>query len=450
MKNRKIDFLSPELNQFYYTSNAALIRYIEKTNEIIEARKFFGRGSKELEYNNVEDSIGEFTLDLINKGQINPAQEQELRDILKARFSYQSIGGWLGLYKNVEYLDTLGSPSSAMTQIEDLVVPLMLSGSFNTLKNLPKALANKSDISVKDLGIEDIMEEFRDASTLAKAIKTTFKATGFTAMDRIGKETTVNAAIDKLRQKAKNPTPLFKRDLGYIFKEKTDQVIEDLKSGKKTEDVKFLAFNELLDVQPVDLMEMPQGYLENPNGRIMYMLKTFTLKRWDLYRNKIFKKIASNDFGERKEGIANLSKFLMALLFVGIGVDELKDFAFNRTTSLKDRVIDNIAKMFGLSKFTLYKARQEGLGAAFGKTIAPPFKIIDSLIKDISKAGDGKGLASVESVPLVGKLYSNWFGYGAKRTEAKRKKMFKKPSIRSKPKTVFDKPLTRIASEFLK
>jgi hypothetical protein len=356
----------------------------------------------------------------------------------------------MGLYKNLEYLDTLGSVSSALTQNEDLSIPLALHGPLNTLKNFPKVLSGKSDITMKDLGMEDIAEEFRDPSTVAKAIKQVFKATGFTAMDRIGKELTVNASIDKFRNKAKKPTPTFLRDMGYIFKDKASQVIEDLKSGKVTDDVKFLAFNELLDVQPVDLIEMPQSYLENPRGRLLYMLKTFTVKRLDLYRNKINMKLRSNDFSERKEGLGNLIKLMATVVLVGGGADELKDLVFNRTTSLSDRLVDNIAKLFGLSKFTVYKMRDEGLGAGISKTIAPPFKIIDSLIKDISKAGDGKGLASVESVPLVGKLYSNWFGYGAKRTVEKRKKIFKKPSLKSKPVTAWDKPISQNVRELLK
>jgi hypothetical protein len=38
------------------------------------------------------------------------------------------------------------------------------------------------------------------------------------------------------------------------------------------------------------------------------------------------------------------------------------------------------------------------------RQILPPFKFIDSLSKDVVSAGDGKGLYTTQSVPIVGKL----------------------------------------------
>ena len=72
-----------------------------------------------------------------------------------------------------------------------------------------------------------------------------------------------------------------KRDI-YIYnitKEKQQEVIQQLKDGKSTEDVDFLMFSTLLDYQPVTLSNMPVKYLEMPNGRVLYTLKTFTIKQ---------------------------------------------------------------------------------------------------------------------------------------------------------------------------
>ena len=61
----------------------------------------------------------------------------------------------------------------------------------------------------------------------------------------------------------------------------------------------------------------------------------------------------------------------------------------------------------------------EGIGTGLGQQIVPPFQFIDSLGKDIINAGDKKGLETVKSIPLVGKLYYENFGKGAKRREKK-------------------------------
>lgn len=422
MKDRVIDYVSPKLNRFYANSNAALVSYLQRTNEAIEARRFFGRGSKELEFNNLDDTIGAYTLDLLAKKKISPEQEKELSDILKARFNYMSTTGVLGIYKNLAYLDTLGSVSSALTQIEDMAIPLYLTGPVTAGKVLGKALAGKSEIKMADLGLDNIAEEFRDRGKLSKVMKSVFDATGFTMMDRLGKEATVNAAITKHRQQAKNPTPKYAQQLQDIFGEETEQVIQDLRNGTVSENVKLLAFNEILDIQPVALSEMPEMYLTSPNGRLFYMLKSFQVKRFDLYRNQIFKKIGSSDKSEKIEGIKNLIKLAMVISLMGATADEIKDLVFNRKTTLTDRTVDNLLKMAGFSKFTIYKARQEGLWSATTRTILPPFKFADALYKDIVTAGDDKGLETVASIPVGGKLYYWWFGKGVKKAEKERKK----------------------------
>ena len=54
MKARRIDIVDAKLNQFYGDSVSSLIRYIDQTNEAIEARRFFGKGAGEV--NNIEDT----------------------------------------------------------------------------------------------------------------------------------------------------------------------------------------------------------------------------------------------------------------------------------------------------------------------------------------------------------------------------------------------------------
>jgi len=204
-----------------------------------------------------------------------------------------------------------------------------------------------------------------------------------------------------------------------VFGEDTAEVVADLKSGDITENVKLLAFNELADMQPILLSEMPEQYLKGGNGRIFYMLKTFTLKQFDIYRNEIFQKIANPS--TRSEGLRNLIKLLFFFVLMNATADELKDLLLNRKTSLKDRTVDNILRAVGFSKYLTWKAREEGVGSAMARQILPPFKFIDSVSKDIS-SGIEKGSETIQSVPIGGKLYYWWFGKGSTKKTSKASK----------------------------
>ncbi len=427
MKDREIEFVTPEINQFYENSDQALMHYIQSVNEAIAAREYFGKGAKELEYNNVNDSIGAFTLDLLEKGEIQPDQEQELRDILRARFNYVGTSGTIGLFKNLTYMDTLGSPISALTQLEDLGL-IAYRAAFQMPGSFLRAVFNNSKITMQDLGIDTIAEELREGTRSATALRRLFKITGLAKFDRIGKETLVNAVIDKYRKQARNPSKEFTARLEAAFGKKGyQQVIDDLKAGRTTGDVQFLAFNELLEVQPVALSEVPQKYLENPNGRVFYTLKTFMIKRLDYYRNEIIHKGQEDGAAAKIVAVKRFLHLYGLLVAAGAGVDFVKDLLLGRETEIEDRVIDNFLKAFGLSKFYVYTARREGLASATARLLfMPPTKVFDAIYKDVfaidfeeegrdmiaGNVWNGEPLEIPASIPVGGKLYYWWWGKG--------------------------------------
>ena len=59
--------------------------------------------------------------------------------------------------------------------------------------------------------------------------------------------------------------------------------------------MRYVVFSDLIDAQPVVQSAMPQAYLNNPNARIMWQLKTFALKQLDLVRQRAFKRIKQGD-----------------------------------------------------------------------------------------------------------------------------------------------------------
>lgn len=451
MKARRIEFVDAAMNQFFYDSDAALIQYINQVNNAIEARKFFGKqaaisegndfgvSSKQLD---VDNSVGAYTTELLLKGKIQPSQEKELADIIHARFAPAKMGPFWSTYRDVSYLDTMGSVISAVTQLGDLGISLYRSNPVTLGKNIGKSFVNKSDIKMADLGVDKIAEEFSDPRKLQKLVNRTFKMTGMEKMDRLGKETYVNSVIDDMRRRAKNPNADLMRRLLRVFESRAevDAVIEDLKSGAISDDIKYLAFNELLDLQPIAKSEMPEKYHSSGNGRILYMLKSFQLKQLDVFRKEIALNLADKSAAGRAKGVTNLMYLAAAVMAANAGADVIKNIMLNRPTYLSDVVADNLFRLALISKYTVYSARQEGAGTAAIKTIAPPAKLITSVYKDFinynpDKTGinkfqgnlwKGKPLETTASIPVVGKIYYWWLGGGVEKTEHTRKRMARK------------------------
>ena len=415
LKARTISEITKDIDRFYNDSNSALLRYINDVTDAIEVRRLFGKTAKKYEGLDINNTIGAYVLDLVKQEKISPAQERELKRILQARFNEVGTSGIVGVYKNLSYIDTMGSPASAITQIGDPAWTLHKYGPIATTRGFAKTIAKKSTMTKQDIGIGQIAAEFSDKSTTAKAVDAVFKAVGLTKIDTIFKETAMNAAFETAVKQARSPKKSgeLKAKLKEIFEKDADRVLNELKEGRVTEDTKLYIFNELADIQPITLSEMPVKYLTGGNGRIFYMLKSYTLKAFDVYRNEVFNLI--KDPKTRVQGIKNLVSLTGYLIMMNTGADVLKDILLGRPITLEDHVIDNIYRIAGASRFTIDKAKMEGLGTAAAKQILPPFKALDAITKDLMTMGDEKGFEVTQSIPLFGKLYYWWFGKGAEK-----------------------------------
>lgn len=423
VKERKISQVTPELNKFYQESPQALLNYVYRLNDFIEARRFFGKSAKgtEMSEKTLEESIGAFTLDLLQEGEISGAQAKELSEILKARFSQKGPTGLVAAARNITYIETMGSVTSAITQIGDIAFSLYKNGFYRTGKAFSESLSGQALMTKEDIGIERIAEEFSEKSKTAAVLEKVFKLTGLDFMDRLGKETQINAALDKYSELAANPTPAFNEQMETIFGKEASETIEDLKAKNPTDNVKFLLFSELADVQPIALSEMPEQYLKSGNGRLLYMLKTYTIKQIDVFRNEIFLKMKSNP----KEALGNLARLSTLLMLANATADLIKDLILNRPIEPEDYVIDNILRLFGLSKYSLYKFRgsvSEGVSSfivpPFGRFISNGAKDVDNMLKGEFEPEKAE---IIQSIPFLGKIYYWWFGGGSEKGKKKKK-----------------------------
>tara|TARA_Y100001973_G_scaffold33540_1_gene50486 strand:- start:2118 stop:3740 length:1623 start_codon:yes stop_codon:yes gene_type:complete len=330
---------------------------------------------------------------------------------------------------------TMGKITSAVTQLGDTAWAFHSAGFTPTIKAILQTAIRKNILTKEDLGIERISAEFSDIRGTGRALNVVFKAVGLDAMDRLGKETFIQAEYDKMRKQARIITTgkssfvldeqkkrnFYVKLLQTFESEKVaDQVIVDLAEGKMTEDIKFLMFCRLCDVQPVTQSQVPVKYLDSPIGRIGYQLKTFTLKQFDNYRRESTIRMSNalslidegrkqKEEGERtnnktkiedgkrliREGKKEyVSAFESILRLLGIffmtdmSAAVIKDFLMGREVSLEDYAVDGIFRLFGFSRYIIYQGRRQGFFDALSQQFIP-FQLFKSLAgkgeKDLKK-----------------------------------------------------------------
>ena len=420
-ETRSVDYVTPEANRFYDDSMQTLIRYISGLRHGIEARKLFGKSEKSTDKN-----IGSYVLQLIDEGVIDPKQEKELRQILKAVVEPTGTRGVVGWAKNASYIYLMGSPISAITQIQDLAFSLAFNGYYRTGRSLVRSLTGNQLLKKEDLGIEHILEEYSSNSRASRAVRATFKAVGLTAFDNVGKEVYIDAAYSRLQAANKKGGKAWDEQVQNIFGVEADQFKQDLANNVMSENVKYMLFSELSDVQPISLAEMPRGYLRGGNGRIFYMVKTYTIKQIDIYRRSVYSEIVSGDPKRMITGTRNLIHLTTALMLLGMGSDALKDLILGRKIDVNYLMTDNLLKLAGFSKYQIYKSRHAGLLNTFWQTLFVPSvgAPFDDLAKDIRDIGINgkkkfKDAELFQRIPFVGKFYYWWWGGGHTKEEKK-------------------------------
>jgi len=415
----------------------------------------------------MEYTIDSFLLKAMEEYGLSKDSEARMRTLLQAYFNKSKSSPFVAHAKSIGYITSMGSVFSAVTQIADVGLSVwragdrglfrIPTGGYRTIKALTSAMiynfGGKKDnnfIARDDYGVDSIAEEIKPEigkNKILNALQWVFKKVQLERMDKIGKDTTVNATISKFRTLAKNPTKKEYSDFIYRLQqsfnsEEISQILTDLKENNNSEIIMLLSYTELLKVQPIGRSEVPVGYLNMPNGRIAYQLKTFMLKRFDVWRDEVA--YINKQYAEAKEAgdtiamINNRKKYMVrlvglitTLVMAEAGTDELKDIIAGRETDISDRLLGNLLKMVGLSKFTFWKAKREGIDNAIIGLALPPITSTanDIFVKDIYtstekyvKGGmpalrkhiEKTGLRTYTHIPLLGKhLYwwnEDWWG----------------------------------------
>lgn len=431
-KGRSIETITDEINKFYETSDQALLAYIGIANEAVAISTLFGKGHALDGSQDIQDSVGSFIGEMIKAKEITSREAKILKDILEARFNQGRMGSIFAAARDLSYIDTMGSPLNAITQFGDVTTSLYNSGVLNTLSTVGSAITDKTAISLSDIGFDDMVaQEFDNGNMTSEWVNKVFKATGLQKMDRVGKLTLVNSAIKDFAQRAKKGDPALVKQLDLMFGNEAGQAMQDLKDGVMSDNIKFLAFNTLLDMQPVALSEMPEYYLRSGNLKILYMLKSFTLKQLDIYRREVATNLSiarkTNDKKLAAKAMGNFVRLAGFWISMGATADFMKDLlrsalGGDETEEPESYLVDNALKAFGFSKYQLDQVTstgpfKESVDDVVLNMIAPPRKFIQNVQRDYAKQKkDGLTLdnsRSIRSIPVGGELYYFWFGGGS-------------------------------------
>lgn len=352
---------------------------------------------------NVEDSIGALVNTLAANGDIYAKDEKLIREMLVARFNTSRVCEPIKMVKDLTYITTLNDITNAITQFGDLAFSVYKYGFSDTFKGLKKTF----DISMEDLGINDLAYEFASPSKISKWLKKQFQITGLNAIDGLGKNTIIQASLLKAQKLAKSNNADFEAKLKRIYGEGAEAAKKDLAEGKITDDTIIFAFHELADIQPISEDQVAELY-QTGGGfmKLFYTLKTYGIKALDIARQDVTYNIQQGIMNKNKKqvinGLKNLVRLQMLLWLFGVPIDALKDLISNRDINIFETMIDNLIPTFIINRFFFKDAGKSGLGSAIVNFFTP------SVAPVIERVLSGKKSA-IAHIPLIGKPLYNWF-----------------------------------------
>jgi diguanylate cyclase (GGDEF)-like protein len=428
VRERRIEQITFDQADHYIDPFAAAMRYIDGATYAAERSRFLGRNHTG---DNLMDTVGGIVQGEVDAGRLNKDAQEELTHLLHTRFTADmlTMSKNVRMAKQLMYLASLGQFRSALNQITDVAATAASHGLSSAIEGIKAAAGITSSerrILMEEVGQHSHGEEFKDVGKIAQLTDKALRATGFSRIDRFGKEARINAAWDAFTRAAKNPQSAefsrLKAEWTPVLGDRLDATMQDFRDGRRTDLTKYMLAVDLLKVQPLTLSNMPEKYLSMRNGRILYAMKTFTLNQLDFIRRDMIRKLATS--GQRKEGLKTLAMFAVLTTLIGAGKDLVNDLIRGKTVNadqIPDRSVEALISSFGLSRYSTNDAWTRGPAKAAMNFIVPPTAWIDATWNDVKSFGDGSGIRSLKYVPFAGEPLYYWFGKGAELNEKEAK-----------------------------
>lgn len=442
-KARTVETISPEMLKYYDDPVLGLSDHFNKMTIKIQDRKFFG--GKDLDRSRaiidgesagpIDDSsmMEGFINDMANARMANkditPAQRDKMVKLLQARFvgAKQQTNKHIQTARNLMYAMTLGNPIAAATQLGDLGAAAYLNGVDQGVGELVRQVGRgvfkqgEKAFDLESFGLQTLPDP-RQLHWSGDFLDKTLSLGGFRSMDRLGKETIMNSTWSKLKGIGGKPPDEARKALKARYGQRlADEEVEAIYQGILSGDtsnphVRLAVFSDLTRVQPISMSEMPVAYLNHPNARIAFMLKTFTLKQIDLMRQEVTREITAGiknkDPKRSANGAWNMVKLVGTIGGANMGVDAMKAWMRGDEVDMSqfgDMITASVLRNYGLSQYTLDEILRGQTGNFVGSVVTPPVSMFTNpILQATHTATGGKwGLDTkgrfIDSVPIVGR-----------------------------------------------
>lgn len=409
VRTRTIDEVDDAMLPAYATPREAAHSYISSMIDDVYTRRFFGTykgGKKALPSGvDVQEAVGDFLRKQQKLYGWGKTKTDDITLALSSRFvaGIETPHKWLQHIKNVSYGVMLGNPVSAVTQFGDLALTAARHGIRDTVMTLMKP-KGRDWVSKEQLGIVDAIEDMVSTKGTKRFTNWALKWGGFSRVDRLGKEISINTALRRWKKavQTKNGTQKLQHEWGGAFGAEFNSLASDLRAGKLTDNVKLLLWHELSDMQPISLSEMPKLYLNAPNGRIVYMLKTFTIKQLDIMRRGIWNQVLK---GDRIGAARNATKFASLFVLANASTGSFKAFMQGKEIDFEDQLITNVWTLTGINRYTVTNIPRIGLGTTLIRYALPPASLADDAFRGVYNM-DVKRMVNL--IPPFGRLAKGW------------------------------------------
>lgn len=430
-KARTIQDIPEHLQKFYFDPVETLNSYGVQAVKYIERAKFFGRNLVKRneggqEFVDIDKSIGQLVDDLRNKGELNDQQAFELADMLRDRFGggEKSPHPYVQGMKNLVNASLLGHISSAAVQIGDLALQALIHGPRAGAKALARQALRKKQLDLSNFGLnEHVAHEFLSDNWTRKVADWSFKWGGFRAIDAVGKNFGLNAAVDKMMRLAKSVEGERKLADQYqrYFPDEYKKALTALKKGEINEEVELLAFADLTQTQPLTQWELPQFYHKYPNGRVLYHLQTFSMRVLNMVYERAVKDMVSGDVKRFAKGTRNLVAIGAVLGVQGVATDKIKDLIAGRPIEINPEDVPiNAVEALGMSMYDYNRMADKGpLKGMIESKLPPILRMSEDILNEPER--------SMRYLPVAGRLIydRNKAAFEARRKERRKKQGYK-------------------------
>jgi len=441
------------LSDLYEDPATVLENYINRSTFDIESRKFFGRADGA----DLTTSVGAFTDSLRQNNEISSEQVVKVKDLLTARFvnGPKKPANFARLAKDGALLTALNDIQSTITQATELGTSAYRNGILNTIKGLGQSF-DPETVKTLDLGIARIGADYADnPSVVRKVVDFALKINGFRAANKLMQETQLNAGFNYFKNVfTKEKGAKFDKEYSYLKSmfgvDEADRMVQafrtkDLKEAYDDDSIGLALFERLSGTQVLSLSDMPAGYLQAPDLRFFYALKSFSLKMLQFTKDEVYSGMANGiksiaTKGLNKQNTKQLGESLRNAIALSVlvggsnyGINYFKDIIKGKTSeeyqSLEERAVEAAFQTFIpiVNPYMFYKLDKQGLAAGFGSFIMPAAPWLDALdadVKEYRKAVDtGEeynpflSRILVNNIPIAGKTLYAWSPAGRKQYE---------------------------------